>query len=185
MRVCSTSDNDVSLQTKQTTQGVVSYQNMLCAIRCVPMTKPGGGIRLIALGQVFYLFVAKTIFSVCRVDNDLMEKQYGSGIKRRVDPVVAAVERRILKCMDGIIMGLDTNNACDTIDQQHIWRPSSPGTTCSVSSACNGHVDSRSRIWYAPIRVSVWSRHHHRVLAKVILWGRMYSVWPPDRRRRH
>ncbi len=111
----------LTLLTKQIAEGTAPCRSMLCATRLVPMMKPGGGVRPIAVGETFYRVAGKAILSVSRVENDLKSEQFGFGLPGGVEPMIVAVQRQLDKVGgDGLVVSLDLTNAFNSIDRAHL-----------------------------------------------------------------
>jgi hypothetical protein len=79
--------------TGQIAAGTAIGQSQLCAARLTPLLKPGGGIRPIAVGELFYRLAMKAIFATSFRHDFLGPNQFGVGSKGGVEPIIHAVQR--------------------------------------------------------------------------------------------
>jgi hypothetical protein len=104
---------------KQIAEGTAPCFHVLCATKLVPLIKTGGGVRPIAVGEMFYRVAGKAILGVSRVTNDLARFQFGVGANGGAEPMIAAVERGVQSLGGhGTVYSLDLKNAFNTIDRK-------------------------------------------------------------------
>jgi hypothetical protein len=73
--------------------GNAQGRSLLCAARLTPLLKPDGGVRPIAVGELFYRLAMKAIFTANYRRDLLLPNQFGVGSKGGVEPIVQAVQR--------------------------------------------------------------------------------------------
>jgi len=101
--------------------GTAPGQSMLCTSRLTPLLKREGGIRPIAVGELFYRLCTKALLKSAFKPDFLLPCQLGVGSKGGVEPINRAVSR----AMDGDLYGkqythlisLDFSNAFNTVDR--------------------------------------------------------------------
>lgn len=79
--------------TSQIACGIATGQSLLCAARLTPLLKPDGGIRPVAVGELFYRLAMKSIFAANFKHDLLLPNQFGVGSKGGVEPIIQAVSR--------------------------------------------------------------------------------------------
>jgi hypothetical protein len=79
--------------TGQIAAGTAPGRDLLCAARLTPLIKPDGGIRPIAVGELFYRLAMKAIFASNFRHDLLSPHQFGVGSKGGVEPIVQAIRR--------------------------------------------------------------------------------------------
>jgi hypothetical protein len=98
-------------------------QAMLCASKLIPLQKPDGGLRPIAVGDMIYRLVSKAIIRHSNRPQFLLPYQFGVDSKGGVEPVVRVVERALDGTLDQPythLTSLDFSNAFNTVDRQDI-----------------------------------------------------------------
>jgi hypothetical protein len=128
-------------------KGTAPGAAMLCTSRLTPLLKPDGGVRPIAVGELFYRLATKAILKAAFKPDFLLPNQLGVGSKGGVEPIVRAVERSL----DGSLpqaythlVSLDFSNAFNTADRLDIaasLRAHAPGTYRLAKWAYNGSTD--------------------------------------------
>lgn len=76
----------------QVARGTAPGQQMLCASRLTPLVKPGGGVRPIAVGELFYRLITKALHKKFRAPDALLPTQLGVKTPGGVEPLVRVVE---------------------------------------------------------------------------------------------
>jgi hypothetical protein len=79
--------------TGQIAVGTAPGRDLLCAARLTPLIKPDGGIRPVAVGELFYRLAMKAIFATNFRSDMLSNHQFGVGSKGGVEPIVQAIRR--------------------------------------------------------------------------------------------
>ncbi len=103
--------------------GTCPGQSMLCASRLVPLAKKDGGVRPIAVGEMFYRLAAKTILKLNFRPDHLLPCQLGVGSKGGVEPIVRLINRAIDNDLDrsfSTLVSLDFSNAFNEVDRRDI-----------------------------------------------------------------
>ena len=85
----------LNLLVKQVIQNKAPGMQMLCASRLIPLSKPDGGVRPIAVGEIFYRIIMKTIMKTYFYPQCLHPFQFGVGSPGGVEPIVCLFERFI------------------------------------------------------------------------------------------
>lgn len=67
-------------------------RDMLCSARLTPLLKPDGGIRPIAVGEIFYRAGLKSIFEANFDANTLSDLQFGVGTPGGTEPLIRAAQ---------------------------------------------------------------------------------------------
>ena len=101
-------------------KGTAPGSSMLCTSRLTPLLKPDGGIRPIAVGELFYRLATKTILKIAFKADFLLPNQLGVGSKGGVEPIVRAVERALagtLPLRYFHLVSLDFSNAFNTANR--------------------------------------------------------------------
>ena len=81
--------------------GTAPGRDMLCACRLIPLSKSGGGVRPIAVGETLYRLAMKAIQEKRLASkNPLLPSQLGVKSKGGVEPVVRAFERGLVGRLD-------------------------------------------------------------------------------------
>jgi len=96
---------------------------MLCASRLVPLAKKDGGVRPIAVGEMFYRLAAKTTLKLNFRPDHLLPCQLGVGSKGGVEPIVRLINRAIdndLERSFSTLTSLDFSNAFNELDRRDI-----------------------------------------------------------------
>lgn len=104
-------------------KGTAPGSSMLCTSRLTPLLKPDGGVRPIAVGELFYRLSTKAILKTAFKPDFLLPNQLGVGSKGGVEPIVRAVQRGL----DGTLpqqythlVSLDCSNAFNTANRLDI-----------------------------------------------------------------
>jgi hypothetical protein len=98
------------LLTIQIANGNAPGARMLTSASLTPLKKSlEGGIRPIAVGEIWYRLAATSISYACRVENDLLPNQFGVGTSGGVEPLVHLIKAAV-KTGSSIIQ-LDLKNA--------------------------------------------------------------------------
>jgi hypothetical protein len=79
--------------TSQIAAGTAPGRDLLCAARLTPLLKADGGIRPVAVGELFYRLAMKAIFAANYRQDLLSPNQFGVGSKGGVEPIVQAIQR--------------------------------------------------------------------------------------------
>jgi hypothetical protein len=101
-------------------KGTAPGASMLCTSRLTPLLKPDGGIRPIAVGELFYRLATKTILKTAFKPDFLLPNQLGVGSKGGIEPVARAVERALsgtLPLRYSHLVSLDFSNAFNTANR--------------------------------------------------------------------
>jgi hypothetical protein len=101
-------------------KGTAPGASMLCTSRLTPLLKPDGGIRPIAVGELFYRLATKTILKTAFKPDFLLPNQLGVGSKGGVEPIARAVERALagnLPLRYSHLVSLDFTNAFNTANR--------------------------------------------------------------------
>jgi len=104
-------------------KGTAPGAAMLCTSRLTPLLKPDGGIRPIAVGELFYRLATKAILKAAFKKDFLLPNQLGVGSKGGVEPIVRAVERGLEGSLPQHythLVSLDFSNAFNTADRLEI-----------------------------------------------------------------
>jgi len=104
-------------------KGTAPDTAMLCTSRLTPLLKPGGGIRPIAVGRLFYRQSTQAILKVAFKKEFLLPSQLGVGSKGGVEPIVRAVDRGLEGSLPQDythLVSLDFSNAFNTPDRLDI-----------------------------------------------------------------
>nr|XP_031858929.1 uncharacterized protein CI109_005596 [Kwoniella shandongensis]KAA5526001.1 hypothetical protein CI109_005596 [Kwoniella shandongensis] len=75
--------------------GIAPGRDMLCTSRLTPLLKPDGGIRPIAVGEMFYRLSMKAIFKSNFQTEFLSPNQFGIGSKGGVETIIHAVQMMV------------------------------------------------------------------------------------------
>lgn len=117
--------------TGQIAAGIAPGQTLLCAATLTPLIKPSGGVRPIAVGEIFYRLAMKAIFAANNRPEMLLPNQYGIGSKGGVEPITRAVQYAFDNHPAfpySHVLTLDSINAFNTLRRPHL------------SSAINRHA---------------------------------------------
>lgn len=95
-------------------------RQFLTACRLIPLLKPNGSIRPIAVGSLFYRLCMKILLKSSRTIDDLLPFQLGVGTKGGVEPILRAVENASKKPEIAGIITLDFKNAFNNISRPAI-----------------------------------------------------------------
>ena len=102
--------------------GTAPGRDMLCACRLIPLSKPGGGVRPIAVGEALYRLAMKAIQEKRLSNkNPLLPNQLGVKSKGGVEPIVRAFERDLFGELDlpyGYASLLDAVNAFNRMNRR-------------------------------------------------------------------
>ena len=113
----------INLLVKQVIQNKAPGMQMLCASRLIPLDKPDGGVRPIAVGEIFYRIIMKTIMKTYFYPQCLHPFQFGVGSPGGVEPIVCLLERFIsgLEYPDfNCIISLDFSNAFNSLKRSSL-----------------------------------------------------------------
>jgi hypothetical protein len=105
----------------QIAQGKAPCAELLCASRLVPLKKDDGGIRPIAVGEIFYRVASKSVLSTQKSPKSLLREQLGVGTPGGVEPIITKI-RDHLNLQDKFIMKLDFTNAFNSMSRQVIMQ---------------------------------------------------------------
>jgi hypothetical protein len=123
--------------------GTAPGQPFLCASRLIPLQKPDGGLRPIAVGDIIYRLASKAILRHSFRPDWLLPLQFGVGTKGGVEPVIRAVQRALDSSLPQPfthIASLDFSNAFNTVSRQDIaqaTRQHAPGIYRAAKWAYN------------------------------------------------
>ena len=108
-----------NLLIKQVIQNQAPGKQMLCASRLTPLAKPDGGVRPIAVGELFYRLIMKCIIRKYFYRSSLHPYQLGVGSKGGVEPIVYAMETFIEAepAKYSHVISLDFSNAFNTLNR--------------------------------------------------------------------
>jgi hypothetical protein len=112
--------------TQQISDGSAPGQEMLCSSRLVPIPKPNGGIRPIAVGEVFYRTCTKAILKKMTPSESLNLHQFGVGSVGSCEPLFHHVQRLAKEASENenapplALVSLDFSNAFNTLDRRTI-----------------------------------------------------------------
>jgi hypothetical protein len=104
-------------------KGTAPGSSMLCTSRLTPLLKPDGGVRPIAVGELFYRLATKAILKSAFKPDFLLPNQLGVGSKGGVEPIIRAVQRGLdgsLPQRFSHLVSLDFANAFNTADRLDI-----------------------------------------------------------------
>ena len=113
----------INLLVKQVIQNKAPGMQMLCASRLIPLDKPDGGVRPIAVGEIFYRIIMKTIMKTYFYPQCLHPFQFGVGSPGGVEQIVCLLERFIsgLEYPDfNCIISLDFSNAFNSLKRSSL-----------------------------------------------------------------
>ena len=111
-----------NLLIKQVVQNKAPGQQMLCASRLTPLAKPDGGVRPIAVGELFYRLIMKCVMRKYFYRSSLHPFQLGVGSKGGVEPIVYAVDMFTQADTSAFshVISLDFSNAFNTIKRSTV-----------------------------------------------------------------
>ncbi|TIB59545.1 hypothetical protein E3P77_04160, partial [Wallemia ichthyophaga] len=114
----------MNLLTRLVVQGVAPGRQMLCASRLIPLGKPDGGVRPIAVGEIFYRLLMKAIMRTYFKPSCLLPFQLGVGSSGGVEPVILAAQRQVDQPNPkfNFVTSLDFSNAFNTVNRPSIAR---------------------------------------------------------------
>ena len=104
-------------------KGTAPGADMLCTSRLTPLAKPDGGVRPIAVGELFYRLATKTILKTSFKPDFLLPNQLGVGTKGGVEPIVRLVNRALTGSLPTNyqhLVSLDAANAFNTVNRADI-----------------------------------------------------------------
>ena len=112
-----------NLLLKQVIQNNAPGKTMLCASKLIPLSKPDNGVRPIAVGEIFYRLMMKTIMNTYFNIGCLLPNQLGVGSKGGVEPIIYAAQREVDR--DGgsqfsHLISLDFSNAFNTLKRSSL-----------------------------------------------------------------
>lgn len=123
LRACSYSEsfiNFILLYLTQVNNGTAPGKEMMCTSRIIPLRKPNGKIRPIAVGEIFYRLAMKLLLRNIRSEGDLLSSQLGVGSKGGVEPILHGIDFcRSVDEYQGVIC-LDFKNAFNCISRSLI-----------------------------------------------------------------
>lgn len=99
-------------------------QQVLCSARLTPLLKPDGGIRPIAVGEMFYRLITKAIFTANYEHDQLHPCQLGVGSKGGIETITRAVQYAFDKHADfnyTHVAVLDSKNAFNTTRRSNLF----------------------------------------------------------------
>ena len=109
--------------TTQIAVGAALGRTLLCAARLTPLLKTDGGIRPVAVGELFYRLAMKSIFATNFKVDYLSPNQFGVGSKGGVEPLVQAIQR----ASEGdplfpykVVFSLDSINAFNDLSRRRM-----------------------------------------------------------------
>lgn len=108
----------VVLLTRQVAQGTAPGQQLLCTSRLTPLLKSDGGIRPIAVGELVWRLVSKTLVRHYSSPSMLLPWQFGVGTPGGTEPITRALERAIdfdLPTPFRHVTSLDFSNAFNSL----------------------------------------------------------------------
>ncbi|TIB07091.1 hypothetical protein E3P90_04146, partial [Wallemia ichthyophaga] len=112
-----------NLLMKQVIQNNAPGKTMLCASKLIPLSKPDNGVRPIAVGELFYRLIMKTIMSTYFNIGCLLPNQLGVGSKGGVEPIIYAAQRetdRESGSQFSHLISLDFSNAFNTLKRSSL-----------------------------------------------------------------
>ncbi|TIA67872.1 hypothetical protein E3P91_04199, partial [Wallemia ichthyophaga] len=114
----------INLLCRMVIQGTAPGRYMICASRLIPLAKPDGGVRPIAVGEVFYRIIMKTLMRTYYKESALLPCQLGVGSSGGVEPIVLAAQRQVDKpCTDfKFLISLDFSNAFNSIKRSTLGK---------------------------------------------------------------
>ena len=122
-------DSDVAafvvLLTRHVAQGVAPGQQLLCMSRLTPLLKSDGGIRPIAVGELLYRLVAKSLVRHYSAPSQLLPWQFGVGSPGGTEPITRAIERAIdfdLLAPFRHVTSLDFSNAFNSLSRRELGK---------------------------------------------------------------
>ena len=106
-----------NLLVKQVIQNKAPGKQMLCTSRLTPLAKPGGGVRPIAVGELFYRLIMKCIMRTYYYRSALHPYQLGVGSAGGVEPIAHCMELFTSEDQTTFthVTSLDFSNAFNTI----------------------------------------------------------------------
>nr|XP_031857099.1 uncharacterized protein CI109_007545 [Kwoniella shandongensis]KAA5524170.1 hypothetical protein CI109_007545 [Kwoniella shandongensis] len=85
----------LTTMTAKIASGIMEGKDMLRVARLTPLLKPDGGVRPIAVGEMFYRLAMKAIFTSNFDPDTLSANQFGVGSKGGVETAIHAVQKTI------------------------------------------------------------------------------------------
>ena len=104
-------------------QGTAPGPNLLCAARLVSLSKPGGGIRPIAIGDIIYRVATKAILTTSFRPGMLLPNQIGVNTAGGVEPAIFLIEEALEAPNQGdfeTLASLDLRNAFNSTSRPSI-----------------------------------------------------------------
>ena len=97
--------------------------HVLGASRLLALEKPSGGVRPIAVGEVFYRLVSQTLCAQLRshFENLLSPHQYGVGVRGGCEMVVHGLRAVLDLHPDWIVFQVDIANAFNSVERSFIF----------------------------------------------------------------
>ena len=115
----------VLLLTRHVAQGSAPGQQLLCTSRLTPLLKTDGGIRPIAVGELLYRLVSKTLVRHFSAPGQLLPWQFGVGSPGGTEPITRAIERAIdfdLPAPYRHVTSLDFSNAFNSLSRVELGK---------------------------------------------------------------
>ncbi len=110
-------------------QGEAPLRELLCASRLVPLRKPNGKLRPIAVGELFYRLAGKAVVRTQRRSGDLRPQQLGVGTPGGTEPIIAMLRDRL--------SAPDSNWACIQLDLSNAFNAISRYAVASAVQRLN------------------------------------------------
>ena len=98
-------------------KGTCPYRHVLTSGRLIPLAKPNGKVRPIAIGEVFYRLAMKVVLEVVEVK--LATFQFGVKTNLGVEPIIHYFRKF---CSDGTVISIDLANAFNACTRQSILK---------------------------------------------------------------
>ena len=115
----------VVLLTRHVAQGTAPGQQLLCTSRLTPLLKADGGIRPIAVGELLYRLVAKSLVRHFSAPSQLLPWQFGVGSPGGTEPITRAIERAVdfdLPAPYRHVTSLDFSNAFNSLRRAQVGK---------------------------------------------------------------
>src|SRR5258707_396057 len=103
------------LLANQASKGLAKGPELLLVSRLIPMDKDTGGIKPIAIGNLIYRLITKSILKAFFTEDSLLPCQLGVGSKLGVDPAIALLDSALKSGDYTKITSLDLKNALNSI----------------------------------------------------------------------
>lgn len=111
------------LLTKQVAQDIAPGKSLLLVSRLTPLAKSDGGVRPIAVGELVWRLVGKTLVRHFAAPSHLLPWQFGVGSPGGTEPITRALERALdgdLPLPFAHVTSLDFSNAFNTISRSEV-----------------------------------------------------------------